>query len=1246
MTFPVLSVLLAASLLAAQPSASAGEVGLAFGSGRSSSADVVAQAPELCDSSGVTQFSDVGSGDYGSAYILCMRALGLSVGTGGGEFGAEGILTRGQMASFLVRLWRDVLGRSCPEGGTPFGDVGGNSHEDNIACLYNLGVAKGTTVSTYSPQDTLTMQQISRFLMRLYEKAGNSCPDRASEVDEAASCLLALNVVPDAGEARSSIAVTRARMAVYVVGLWHNLSGRGLPPEPPRPGFRDAMKPIPADLAIEANVVTTGRMEIPVYICAPANRYRVAHLRTAVAELNREVGPFFAEQSSGEVDLRLTVGGIVSPPNIDWATLIFRSSGEVDLCEEAAIEQEGHRQGYVLVDVVGIYGLLGYAYTGLGPAVQPMQDDFENTYGSDARYFDTFAHEVGHSRFGFCHNHETYQGGLRCPLFAYHNANVFDPHDDSLMSYSGTDNLDTTHIACAHRAQAGWPPGPPLPSGQRCTGSGPGPQPTSVPNRPRDLSVTPGDGQLVVRWAAPAPPAGERWQWLSGYTVSFDNGQGDSGRRNVSDTRVIIASLTNGVEYTIEVTATNEIGAGPAAVARGTPGGDTTGVPGPPTAAVVEGDRELTVSWLAPSDDGGAPVTGYTIRSGDGSINTAVGASTRTYRIGGLVNGRSYTISVYAQNRNGMSQTPATVTATPMATHQVPDAPVVTVEGPVEGNAIVAGWYANDNGSRIDQWELSVDTIAFFDTFSGEVSTTSWYGWEPGAYTVRVRAHNVAGWSGWGSDTLTIWQAPDIPVVTAWSVDDTLVASWYANDNGSPINGWWVYALDQWGTEYPSTVSAASTTTYTWTDLAPGDYTVHVSASNEGGWSDDGISNAVTVERTIPPPPSSVWLVDVGETWFTVAWSPVTSAYKYDFDYRLQGPQRGRVGGGGGPFETTLQLTGLNSDSTYTFRVRSCNDLQRHGDYGDQACGTVWTDINVTTDPEVQVPDVPMVTASVSRSNDIQSIWVSWSANDNGSSIIEWSFACPSGYRARSVRGTTTTYSWTPDGEGDYSCDVRARNSAGWSDWGTSNTVSVVPIPEVPDAPVVTASVSGRSITASWSADDNGSPIDQWEIGGVSRTVSSGTTIYRWTDQQSGDYVVRVRAHNSAGWSDWGTSNTVTVQPPTVILSRGDPGPTVAPRQGDIPCGRSSPDCRWLSIELRNFTPGRYRVYCVHDGFDSFSAGYWEDFMLTVGSDGRATSTRGCYINIAKAEGRGVIVRVGEASQAQGSSRWQSNWLR
>lgn len=193
-----------------------------------------AQTGDLCHSRGSAQFSDVGERDYGAAYILCMRALGLSVGKGYGEFGPDDLLTRAQTATFLVRLWQDVLGRECPEVEHPFQDVGSSStHAAAIACLFGLGITEGTGPTTYEPSGYLKASQISRFLLRLWQLLGYDCAPAGSELARAGACLTDLRVTPGPAEAMSGEKVIRSQMAVYMIGLWHQAEGRGAPPPPP-----------------------------------------------------------------------------------------------------------------------------------------------------------------------------------------------------------------------------------------------------------------------------------------------------------------------------------------------------------------------------------------------------------------------------------------------------------------------------------------------------------------------------------------------------------------------------------------------------------------------------------------------------------------------------------------------------------------------------------------------------------------------------------------------------------------------------------------------------------------------------------------------------------------------------------------------------------------------------------------------------------------------------------------------------
>ena len=224
----ILGVVLAAALTAASVSAVAAQT------------PVQTQGNDLCDTGNTEQFSDVASDDYAAAHILCAKALGLAKGTKEGTFNGAARLTRAQMASFLVRLWRDVLGKPCPA--TPahaFTDIAGNTHEDNIACLYALGITTGKTATSYAPTSDLTTTQITLFTSRTLTKAKPGACDgitqTGSELQQAAACLTALGIAPSVSEATTKNPATRARMALYLIGAWRHAATPAQPT--PTSGF-------------------------------------------------------------------------------------------------------------------------------------------------------------------------------------------------------------------------------------------------------------------------------------------------------------------------------------------------------------------------------------------------------------------------------------------------------------------------------------------------------------------------------------------------------------------------------------------------------------------------------------------------------------------------------------------------------------------------------------------------------------------------------------------------------------------------------------------------------------------------------------------------------------------------------------------------------------------------------------------------------------------------------------------------
>ncbi|MEI6687964.1 MAG: fibronectin type III domain-containing protein [Thermoleophilia bacterium] len=110
-----------------------------------------------------------------------------------------------------------------------------------------------------------------------------------------------------------------------------------------------------------------------------------------------------------------------------------------------------------------------------------------------------------------------------------------------------------------------------------------------------------------------------------------------------------------------QVTVTNAAGSPVTMVSGAVASGVTSiavcpaAVPGAPTAAVADpGDTVAALSWTAPTDTGGAPITRYTATASPGGATcTTTGATTCLFT--GLKNGTAYTFTVTATNVAGTS---------------------------------------------------------------------------------------------------------------------------------------------------------------------------------------------------------------------------------------------------------------------------------------------------------------------------------------------------------------------------------------------------------------------------------------------------------------------------------------------------------------------------------------------------------------------------------------------------------------
>ena len=110
-----------------------------------------------------SSFTDVPAGHWAYQYVGFANEFGLLTGYGGGKFGASDSLTRGQFAKILATQ----LDLPTPDVDLPFSDVpAGAWFEPGVKVLLDLGITKGTTETTFSPNAPITREQLAIFLDR------------------------------------------------------------------------------------------------------------------------------------------------------------------------------------------------------------------------------------------------------------------------------------------------------------------------------------------------------------------------------------------------------------------------------------------------------------------------------------------------------------------------------------------------------------------------------------------------------------------------------------------------------------------------------------------------------------------------------------------------------------------------------------------------------------------------------------------------------------------------------------------------------------------------------------------------------------------------------------------------------------------------------------------------------------------------------------------------------------------------
>ena len=385
----------------------------------------------------------------------------------------------------------------------------------------------------------------------------------------------------------------------------------------------------------------------------------------------------------------------------------------------------------------------------------------------------------------------------------------------------------------------------------------------------------------------------------------------NSGARNHEESinSYTVTGLTNGTTYAFQVRTKNLDGtrtrfSSPSNEVYATPEADAPGVPTGLTAQA--GDKEVMLSWRAPADNGGAPITDYEYRadpsSGQGEWRTATRGTERAFTVTSYItennaitplrNGTPYYFAVRARNspdESGVGEESGEVSATPIGR---PPAPMgFTATAPAHGGEVKLSWirfgttelapnskyqYRQRGGRSSDgNWRdiPNSDVSPDIDDTSKDTYTVT--GLANGTtYTFQVRAVNIPGGDGFASAEASATPAttPGAPTLRATAGDKQMTLSWTApSDDGGADISHYVYQVGQGantptdGARFPN--SGASTRTHTFEADDAGDdklggtaaeaiengtaYTVRVWAVNSKG--DGDKSNEVTATPRATP---------------------------------------------------------------------------------------------------------------------------------------------------------------------------------------------------------------------------------------------------------------------------------------------------------------------------------------------------------------------------------------------------------
>jgi gliding motility-associated-like protein len=456
-------------------------------------------------------------------------------------------------------------------------------------------------------------------------------------------------------------------------------------------------------------------------------------------------------------------------------------------------------------------------------------------------------------------------------------------------------------------------------------------------------------GSTILKYVATSSPAG-----ITGIFTGAGSGT------------ITITGLTSDIPYNFTITAVNEVGASiPSNVSNWVVPG--RGPNAPTNVVAVAGNKQASITFTPPTDDGGTPILIYRVVASPGNIIKA-GASSPII-VPELTNGIAYTFVVTAENSAERQGTPS-APSNSVTPGIIPDAPTIgTATATGRTTATVAFTAPSYNGGlAITSYAVTSSPAGGSGTFTGAGSGTISVSnlTHSTNYTFSVKAVNGFGSSNASAasnqittPSITVPDAPTIGTATATGRTTATVAFTAPSNNGGfAIVSYAVTSSPAGGT---GAFNGAGSGTISVSNLTHStNYTFSVKAVNEFGSSNaSAASNQITTPSiTVPDAPTIGTATATGSTTATVAFT----APSYNGGSAIIGyvVTSSPAGGSGSKEETgagsgTIAIINLTHNTNYTFTVKAVNGIGSSN--ASAASNQITTKSNIAPTPPAQ----PMV---------------------------------------------------------------------------------------------------------------------------------------------------------------------------------------------------------------------------------------------------------------------------------------------